>query len=142
VISGCLCDCSSPRTSHAWQNMAAPKKHFEFYTSSFAKVRALIAGQNGFSERKNLSNTSEIQWSPKRRNTRKIDALVTTRHLFWPNHRRKPASLLPSWLQNSHFPPAERRQGGRGGPQPEPLDKASTEKRARNFPRNVSPTLF
>jgi hypothetical protein len=31
---------------------------------------------------------------------------------------------------------------GAGGPQPEPLDKASTEMRARNFPRNVSPTLF
>jgi len=25
---------------------------------------------------------------------------VTTRHLFWPNQRRKAALLLPTWLRN------------------------------------------
>jgi hypothetical protein len=50
------------------------KSVLEFYTSS----------QNRFSQRKNLSNTSEIRWSPKRRNTRQKAALVTTDHVFWP----------------------------------------------------------
>src|SRR5207244_13554076 len=31
----------------------------------------------------------------------KIDASVTTRHVFWPNQRRRVAWLLPIWIRNS-----------------------------------------
>jgi hypothetical protein len=79
------------------------KSYGVFYTSSFRKVCALIAGENPFSQRKSLSNTGETPLPPKRRNGRKIDALVTTSHLFRPNRPRKPASLLPSWLRNFDF---------------------------------------
>jgi hypothetical protein len=104
VISGCLCNCGSPRTSHARQNMAALKKHFEFYTSSFAKVRALIAGQNPFSQRKNLPNTGETQLVPTGEIDEKIDASVTTSHLFWPNQPRNVTLSLRFWLPNSILP--------------------------------------
>ena len=79
---------------------ALKKKHFGFYTSIFCKVLALIVGQNPFSQRKNLSITGETPLLSKRRNGREIGALVTTRHLFSPNQRRKAALSLPSWLRN------------------------------------------
>jgi hypothetical protein len=141
VISGCLCNCGSPRTSHARQNMAALKKHFEFYTSSFAKVRALIAGQNPFSQRKNLPNTGETQLVPTGEMDQKIAISVTTSHLFWPNQRRKASSLLPSSLRNFDFPPCERREGG-GGSAARTRQKTSMQKRTRNFLPNGSPTLI
>jgi hypothetical protein len=90
------------------------KSGVEFYTSVFCNVRALIVGQNLFSQRKNLPNTGETQLVPAGKIDEKIDASVTTSHLFWPNYPSKAALLLPSWLRNFHFPPAERQQGGGG----------------------------
>jgi len=139
VISGCLCNCGSPRTSHARQNMAALKKHFGFYTSIFCKVLALIVGQNPFSQRNNLSNTGDTPPLPKRRNGRELGALVTTTHLFWPNQRRKPASSLPSWLRNFHFPPTERQQGGGGFRSPNPSTRPRPKSALGNFLPNGSP---
>ena len=67
------------------------------------------------------------------RNGRKNGDPVTTRHLFWPNQRRKTALLLPSWLRNlavlvwtRQLPP-----GGRSAAQTQP--EASTQKGSRNF---------
>jgi hypothetical protein len=89
-------------------NSAAPmnslerlkKSGVEFYTSVFCNVRALIVGQNPFSQRKNLPNTGETQLVPAGKIDEKIDASVTTNHLFWPNQPRKSASLLPISLRN------------------------------------------
>jgi hypothetical protein len=103
---------------------AAPKYSLEllkksgvkFYTSVFCKVRALIAGQNRFSQRKNLSNTSEIRWSPKRRNTRQKGALVTTNHVLLPSPRRKAVALLPISQPISKFSRSQvASKGPRGG---------------------------
>ena len=94
MILGCLCNYCSPWTGHAWQKnpvAARKKKYFEFYTSVFRKIRVLIAGQNPFARRKNLSNTGDTPPLPKRRNGRELGASVTTSHLFWPNQRRKRA---------------------------------------------------
>jgi hypothetical protein len=71
------------------------KSGVEFYTSSFCKLRAPIAGQNRFSERKNLSNTSETRLPSKWRNTRKTGPLVTTGHVFWKHPPRTTGPLLP-----------------------------------------------
>ncbi len=133
MISGCLCNCGSPRTSHAWQNMDALKKYFEFYTSSFAKVRALIAGQNPFSQRKNLPNTGETQVVPTGAIHEKIDGLVTTSHLFWPSYPSKAGLLLPSWLRNFHFSPGQRQQGGGGARQRGPRKKPRSKRALRIF---------
>jgi hypothetical protein len=116
----------------------ARKKRVDFDNNRlFAGDSQLIGYRNPFARQGNSSIASDFCFRQRRRNAtgngRKIAALVTTSHLFWPNHRRKPASSLPSWLRNFHFPPAERQQGGRGVPQPEPQHKASTEKRTRKF---------
>lgn len=44
----------------------------------------------------------------------KIQASVTTTHLFWPNQRRRAISLLPIWLRNFDFAPRETVAGGGG----------------------------
>ena len=93
----------------------AKKQGSKFYKCNFSTLRAtLIVGQNPFIQRKNLPNTGETPLLPKRRNGRKIDALVTTSHVLWPNQPRKAALLLPNWLRNFDFPSAERQPGGGG----------------------------
>jgi hypothetical protein len=142
VISGCLCNCGSPRTSHARQNMAALKKHFEFYTSSFAKVRALIAGQNPFSQRKNLPNTGETQLVPTGEIDEKIDALVTTSHVFLQHPPRTTGPLLP--ISQPIFEVSrgqahrDDREGG-GGQPGRARRKPCIDKLARNFIPNGAP---
>jgi hypothetical protein len=104
VISGYLCNCGSPRTSHAWQNMAALKKHFGFYTSVFCKVRALIVGQNRFSQRRNLPNPNETRFGPPAGEMdEKMDASVTTSHLLFPHSPGRVGGLLPISPPNSKF---------------------------------------
>ena len=76
------------------------KSGVEFYTSSFCKVRALIVGQNPFSQSKNLPGTGETQLIPTGEIDQKIDQLVTTDHLVWPNEQRRAVWLLPNWLPN------------------------------------------
>jgi hypothetical protein len=61
---------------------ALKKKQLGFYTSVFCKVRALIVGQNPFSQRKNLSNMGDARLLPTRRNTRRNRCPVTTSHMF------------------------------------------------------------
>jgi len=97
--------------------LALKTTHFGFYTSSFCKIRALIAGQNRFSERKNLSNTSETRLLSKWQNTRKTGPLVTTNHLFLPSQRRRAVSSLPIAQPISDLSrvSAMRKPGGGGG---------------------------
>jgi hypothetical protein len=84
------------------------KSGVEFYTSSFGKLRALIAGQNRFARRKNLSNTSETRLPSKWRNTRKTGPLVTTNHLLLQHLPRTIGALLPIWRPISKFLRAKR----------------------------------
>jgi hypothetical protein len=87
----------------------------------------------------------------------------TTRHMFWPNQRRKAAFLLPIWLRNSGFlsrrydQKVERGAGGRhrkpsGDPRPKrahgifclmdpaPCSAASKKERSRRKRRRPTPT--
>jgi hypothetical protein len=119
------------------------KSGVEFYTSSFCKVRALIAGQNRFSERKNLSNTSETRLPSKWRNTRKTGPLVTTSHVFWQHPPRTTGPLLPisqpisKFLRAKRMETIERGAGGisRDGAHRKPC----IDKLARNFIPNGAP---
>jgi hypothetical protein len=91
---------------------ARKKKIFDFYTSPgdlFLNTR-LDRSLRG----KKPPNTAGDQVLFRRRNTRKIDALVTIDHLFWPNERRKAAFSLPTWLPNPTFLAAN---CGRPGPE-------------------------
>ncbi len=119
----------------------AKKQGSKFYKCNFSTLRAtLIVGQNPFIQRKNLPNTANSA-VPKRRNGQKIDALVTTSHVLWPNQPRKAALLLPNWLRNFDFPSAERQPGG-GGSAARIPQKASIQMRTQNFLPNEFPTLF
>jgi hypothetical protein len=142
VISGCLCNCGSPQTSHAWQKnpIAALKKHFGFYTSGFCKVRTLIVVQNPFSQRKNSFNEGDTRLLPTPRNNgeidQKIDGLVTSNHMFWPNERKKRAFLLPSRLPNPSFLASKgngRGQEGAGGSVGCSCRKCRIDMLTRNF---------
>jgi hypothetical protein len=117
VIPGRLCNCGSPQTSHAWRKnpIAELKKHFEFYTSVFRKVQALIVAQNPFSQRENLPNTGEPQLVPAGGIDEKTDGLLTTSHVFWPNERRRPAFLLPISQPIPAFVEGEARHGDAPG---------------------------
>lgn len=66
---------------------------------------------------------------------------VTTRHLFWPNQRRKVASLLPISLRNLNSP-AQSDERGAGGSAPQIQRSASTEKGSRNFCPNACTSHF
>ena len=57
------------------------KSGVEFTTSSFCKVRALIVGQNPFSQSKNLPGAGETQLIPTGEIDQKIAASVTTEPL-------------------------------------------------------------
>ena len=79
------------------------KEPREFYNRAFAGVLLLVTSPNRFGERKNLPNTGETQLVPTGVIDEKIDALLTTSHMFSPNERRQTAFLLPIWLPNPGF---------------------------------------
>jgi hypothetical protein len=120
---------------------AQKKRRFDFYTRSFSKVPALIARRNPSARRKSFPNTDDTRflsfWRNATGNTRKIDSLVTTSHLFWPNERRRPAMLLPIRLPNPSFPGGKYNKkptGPRGAvSRVYPPRRPRTEKLIRNF---------
>jgi hypothetical protein len=148
VILGCLCNCGSPQTSHAWQKnpMAAlKKKRSDFYTSVFCKVRALIVGQNPFSQRENLPNTGETQLVPTGEIDQKIDPSVTTNHLLLAIHRRRATSLLPFSQPISHVADSHSQRepsGGRGVRRAHPAKVLRSKSAHGNFIPIGSPAPF
>jgi hypothetical protein len=91
-------------------------ERFHFYTRSFSKLWTLIARRNSSARRKSFPNTDDTRflsfWRNATGNTRKIDALMTTHHLFWPNQRRKRAIRYRVGYGISIF---HHVNGGRGG---------------------------
>jgi hypothetical protein len=103
--------------------------------------REIASKKDRFSQPKNSPNTDHARWRNRVRNTAKIGASVTTRHLFWPNRRRKAAASLRFRLPNLDFQVREQRQGGRGSAaaiRPE----ASIQNRSRNFMPNKRTSQF
>ena len=80
------------------------------------------------------------------RNSIENGASVTKRHLFWPNQRRKAASLLPIWLRNYGIFGCRNSQdatrGGRGGSAGRKRQDRLIHMLAWNFIANGSPALF
>jgi hypothetical protein len=83
------------------------KERLDRYARSFSRFRTLIARRDPSVRRKTFPNTDDTRFLSCGRNTtenrRKMDALVMTDHVFWPNESRKRALLLPIWLPNSTF---------------------------------------
>jgi hypothetical protein len=124
---------------------AQKKRRFGFYTRTLSKFRTLIARRNPSARRKSFPNTDGRGWRNTSGNIRKIDALVTTNHLFWPNERRKRAFLLPIWLPNPGFLDGKCnglcREGGGGGQAVDAPKNAITDKLSQNFTLKGSPVL-
>ena len=121
MISSCLCNWARGGQA-AWQN-----------TSSFTKV--------------SCANRRKEPICPAEKSvSREIDALVTTSHLFWPNQRRKAASLLPIWLRNYGIFGCRNSQdatrGGRGWSAGRKRQDRLIHMLAWNFIANGSPALF
>jgi hypothetical protein len=103
------CRTSAPTNAPRINSLERVKRSgVEFYTSVFCKVRALMAGQNRFSQRKNLSNMGDAPVLPKRRNTRRNRCTVTTNHVFWQHPARTTGPLLPISQPISKFLRAKR----------------------------------
>jgi hypothetical protein len=145
VISGWLCNYDRPLAKVTRQKNAIPavkKERFDYYTRIFGGGWLLISSRNPLSQQKNAPNTGEAGLLQDRRNAtengREMDALVTTRQLFWPNERRERAFLLPIRLPNPSFPgpkykqKADRPPGGAVS-RVYPLRRPRTEKLIRNF---------
>ena len=116
-------------------------ERFHFYTRSFSKLWTLIARRNSSARRKSFPNTDDTRflsfWRNATGNTRKIDALMTTRHLFWPNQRRKRAIRYRVGYGIFIF---HQLNGGRGagGSAARSRQKASIQMRTQNFLPNES----
>jgi hypothetical protein len=107
------------------------------------------AEKDRFSRPKSFPYTADIEipflWRNVIENRRENGALVTMRHVFWPNQRRRSAWLLPIWLRNSdlvghgYYQKAER---GGGGSSRRSRQHASIHKFTWNFTANGSPALI
>jgi hypothetical protein len=106
-----------------WMNLTVTRKEHpsEFYTTptdlflntrldrssreknspNSAGTGLLVHSRNG------VGNISE--------NGRQNRPSVTTSHVFWPNHRRRAASLLPIWIPNSDFLSSTCNESAEGG---------------------------
>jgi helix-turn-helix protein len=106
-----------------WNNpiTALRKKCSDSNNRAFAGVLLLVTSRNPFGRRKNPSNKGDTRLLPApRNNSREIDQLLTTNHLFSPNERRKSGFLLPIRLPNPSFLASKgngRGQEGGGGDQ-------------------------
>ena len=97
----------------------AGKKRVDFdYNGLFAGDFRLIGYRNPIARQKNLPHTGETQLVPAGEMDEKIDGLLTTSHMFWPDEPRKPGFLLPIRLPNPSFLASKRngrgQEGGRG----------------------------
>jgi hypothetical protein len=98
------------------QNPILPKNQgSKFYKCNFSTLRALIVGQNPFTQRKNPLNRGDTRSLPTPRNNREMDELVTTNHLFSQHPPRKTLALLPISQPNCDFLNQYRGPRGAGG---------------------------
>ena len=113
---------------------------------AFAGDLLLITSQNPFAERKTFPNRGATQLLPTGEIDEKIDALVTTSHVFWPNQRRRVAFSLPIWrpISNALGGKSKRKsQRGGGGGQPGAAgQKCSIDTLTRKFLAIGSPAQF
>jgi hypothetical protein len=129
-------------------SIPAQKKQLGFYNACSFKIDIAFGTGDRFPQRKNSPNTAHAwtlaRWRNRGGNRGQDGSSVTTNHLFWPNQRRRAASLLPIWIRNSDVSRPrvrpESREGGGGGPARRIQQEASIHKLARNFMRNRSPT--
>ena len=119
-----------------WNNpiTALRKKCSDSNNRAFAGVLLLVTSRNPFGRRKNPSNKGDTRLLPApRNNSREIDQLLTTNHLFCPNERRRSAFLLPIQLPNPSFPGGkynEKPTGPPGGRSRECIPQATSNRKA------------
>jgi hypothetical protein len=102
------------------RNSIPALKQLGFYNTSSFKIDVAFRAGNRFPQRKNSSNRTHAwalsRWRNGGGNRGQDGSSVTTRHVFWPNQRRRRAWLLPIWLRNSDlFGHGYDRKGERGG---------------------------
>jgi len=118
------------------------KKRIDMYSRIFSQLCTLVDRWDRSPRRKSFPNRDD---AAPGRNTRKMGALVTTRHLLFRSSPGQVGHLLPISLRNSDLLGRgydQKPERGAGGSAACSRHDASTEKRTQNFMPNGSPALF
>ena len=99
-------------------NSLEPVTKKRFNSNTRPRDLFLTACLNRSTQEKSFPNTGDACWRSNIEIDVEIGALVTTRHVFWPNERRKPGFPLPIRLPNPSFLASKRNglgwEGGGG----------------------------